>query len=495
MNKGLKNALSVLSLATYLSIFAGGTQAAELPTQPLSKQLSLKALATSNNFQLPALDLPSLRGASVAPKSKSLQAQPLTFAQSYDYTAPLLSSGSWQSGEFNGQQVLIWRYQISSPNAYSLNLGFSKYQMPESGRLYVYADNYSSLVGPFTSQDNEVHGQLWTPVVSARSITLEINILPEQQAQLQLELSKINQGFLDFENLSADLNTLKSGSCNVDVVCPEGTAWESQIRSVTRYIRSGVSLCTGAAINNVAGNSTPYILTANHCGITAGNAPSIVAYWNYQNSSCRAVGSIASGSAGDGSFSQFNSGAILRANKADTDVSLIELDDPYLPAANVFAAGWSRAAAAPTSAVAIHHPLGEEKRISFENNPVTITAYGGAAGTTHLHVADWDLGTTEVGSSGSPLFDANKRIVGQLHGGFAACDNDLADWYGRLALSWDNSASSAERLKDWLDPNDSGAITLDGIETGSPPPPPPPPAADDDDFLLLLIPAIINNTK
>ena len=211
--------------------------------------------------------------------------------------------------------------------------------MPESGRLYVYADEYTSLVGPFTALDNETHGQLWTPVLSAKSITLEINILPKHKAQLQLELSKINQGYLDFENLSADLITLKSGSCNVDVVCPVGAVWGDQIRSVTRYVRSGNSLCTGAAINNVLNDSRPFILTANHCGIDAGNAPSIVAYWNYQNSTCRVVGSGASGGLGDGSINQFNSGAIFRAAKADSDVALIELDDPYLPSANVFVAG------------------------------------------------------------------------------------------------------------------------------------------------------------
>lgn len=489
-----RSAVRVVPLIVGVSLFFAVVQASELPTQPLSKQLSFKRLATNNHLQLPALDLQSLRAASVAKQTKSRELQPLTFAQPYDYSEGVLSAGSWQTIEHEGQEVLIWRYQISSPNAYSLNLGFSKYVMPESGRLYVYADEYTSLIGPFTALDNETHGQLWTPVLSAKSITLEINILPKHKAQLQLELSKINQGYLDFENLSADLITLKSGSCNVDVVCPVGAVWGDQIRSVTRYVRSGNSLCTGAAINNVLNDSRPFILTANHCGIDAGNAPSIVAYWNYQNSTCRVVGSGASGGLGDGSINQFNSGAIFRAAKADSDVALIELDDPYLPSANVFVAGWSRVAAAPSSAVAIHHPIGEEKRISFENDALSIAAYGGGpdSGTTHLLVPDWDMGTTEQGSSGSPLFDPNKRIVGQLHGGFAACGNDDADWYGRFATSWDNGANSAERLKDWLDPNGSDAMVLDGLNAGSTPPLAP---EVDDDFLLLLIPSIIKSAK
>ena len=121
---------------------------------------------------------------------------------------------------------------------------------------------------------------------------------------------------------------------------------------------------------------------------------------------------------------------------------------------------------APTSAVAIHHPAGHEKRISFENDALAISDYepspGGNA-TTHLKVFDWDLGTTEGGSSGSAIWNASKRIVGTLHGGFAACGNDDADYYGRLFTSWSGGGSASTRLSDHLDPTAQGAETLDGI--------------------------------
>ena len=42
---------------------------------------------------------------------------------------------------------------------------------------------------------------------------------------------------------------------------------------------------------------------------------------------------------------------------------------------------------------------------------------------------------TEPGSSGSPLFDQNRRIIGTLHGGFAACSNNQSDWYGRFSVT------------------------------------------------------------
>ena len=58
---------------------------------------------------------------------------------------------------------------------------------------------------------------------------------------------------------------------------------------------------------------------------------------------------------------------------------------------------------------------------SFEDDPTTTTSYLGTAvpgAGTHVRLEDWDLGTTEGGSSGSPLFNQDHRVIGQLHGGY-----------------------------------------------------------------------------
>ncbi len=66
----------------------------------------------------------------------------------------------------------------------------------------------------------------------------------------------------------------------------------------------------------------------------------------------------------------------------------------------------------------------------------------------------------------TPLFNASKRIVGQLHGGDALCDNNLSDWYGRLAHSWTGGGSPSTRLSDWLDPAGTGVTSLTGAQPG-----------------------------
>ena len=68
------------------------------------------------------------------------------------------------------------------------------------------------------------------------------------------------------------------------------------------------------------------------------------------------------------------------------------------------------------------------------------------------------------GSSGAPLFDKNRRVIGQLNGGSAACGNNLPDWFGRFSKSWELGLST------FLDPDNTGVITTDTLQgiTNSP---------------------------
>ena len=121
---------------------------------------------------------------------------------------------------------------------------------------------------------------------------------------LELSLTSVNHGYVEF-----GYNPDKSGSCNLDVVCsagdgfPQVDAWREEIRSRWLAISLGGSLfCSGGLINNTAQDYKPFFLTAAHCNINSGNAASLVAYWNYQNSTCRAPNSAASGQSGNGSL-------------------------------------------------------------------------------------------------------------------------------------------------------------------------------------------------
>ncbi len=363
--------------------------------------------------------------------------------------------GLWERVD---DDTLIWRMRVTSPEMYSLNLGFRTYFMPEGGRLSIYSADRSQAIRPFTSLDNASHGELWTPVLTTDSIVVEL-IIPENAVNdLRLKLDSINVGYRGFQTGG----TINSGSCNVDVVCSQGDGWRDEIPSVAVISRGGSRNCTGFMVNNTANDQRPFFMTANHCGYSSSSAAaSLVAYWNYETSTC--------GGTPNGSLNQFNTGAFFRASSSASDFTLMELDSDPDPSFGVTFSGWNASGADATSAVAIHHPSVDEKRISFENDPTTTTSYLSntvPGNGTHVRVTDWDLGTTEGGSSGSPLFNQDHQVIGQLHGGYASCSSQTSDWYGKFSVSWTGGGTSASSLEPWLDYAGTGQMSVNTLVPG-----------------------------
>lgn len=449
---------TTMSLVLTLMIFFAMSLAVQAP---LSAQQALRAIAPTQTQALiegfPLLTLAPPPAEKVTPvlTRDPLNPAPLRIGEPIAVALSPATAGAWET---LADGSLRWRLAVASPGAVTVNLGFTRYAMPPGGALTVRNASRTLALGPFTAADNQSHGQLWTPLLPGDTALIEVTLPAAEREALDLELTQFTYGFLDPFNLPRD----KSGACNVDVVCPEGDAWRDQIQSVGLIVIGGNGLCSGALVNNTAQDRTPYFLTAYHCDIDASAAATVVTYWNYQNSTCRTPGSGASGGAGNGSLAQsVAGGAILRAENSASDMTLLELNNDVPSAYNPAWAGWDRTGANATAAVAIHHPSGDEKRISFENQATTVTSYGGTlvpGSGTHVRVIDWDLGTTEPGSSGSPLFDQNKRIIGQLHGGGAACGNNESDWYGRFSVSWVQGG-----LATWLDPLSTGAATLNTL--------------------------------
>lgn len=450
--------------ATLFCSFLGTSVSAQQGGQIL-RNATPPSLKASAPLQAPefveSFILPKLENQKLSEQAKTLDAAgPLHFAEPVMVGLSCETFGTWES--YSTTQD-IWRCSFASPGAISLNLGFSDYHLPPGAELSIYTGKGEELAGPFTDENNEDHGEFWAPILDGDELTLELVVPKNERANVRLTVGQVNHGFRSLKD--ALPASSKSGSCNVDVACPQGDDWRNQIAAVGGYSFGGSLFCTGTLINNTAQDLRPFFLTANHCGINASNAPSVVVYWNYENTSCRPVGSSASGAAGNGVLNQFSSGAVFRAANSTSDFTLLELDDPIPTTFGLYFAGWDRRPQVTSSAVCIHHPDGDEKRISFENNALQITQYLSETvvpNGSYLKVPDWDLGTTEPGSSGSALFSPEKRIIGQLHGGFAACGNDLSDWFGRFAISWEGQGAANNSLKTWLDPLNLNVDFFDG---------------------------------
>lgn len=432
-----------------------------LPAQQFDARIAPTRLPLENVDQavMPALDNEALLQAELERRQPGLAPR---FAENIEVDVSPETQGTWETLP-SGRDV--WRLRILSAGARSINLGFSRYFMPAGGTLILYSPDKKRVMGPFTPADNEQHEQLWTPIFEGDQLVIEVQLPASKRNELKLHLSYVNHDFLGFSGIV-------SGSCNLDVVCGGADGWEivdryrDIIQSVAVIGTGGGTFCTGFLINNTRNDCTPLFMTAAHCGI-ANNAASLVAYWNFQNNSCRQPNTPQSGGAGNGTLNNFNSGAVLRASYSPSDFTLVEFDDPVSPTSNAFFAGWIVDETPPQDTViCVHHPNTDEKRISFEFNSTHIGAWGSGGdvvpGGDHVIVPDWDIGTTEGGSSGAPLFDREGHVVGQLHGGGAACGNNDYDSYGWFYSSWEGGGTPSTRLKDWLDPDNTGITSLEG---------------------------------
>ena len=366
--------------------------------------------------------------------------KPYKFAETIYLNLNMENSGNWTVLEDGSS---IWQLKITSYDAYSLNLIYDVFNIPPGAEFFVYSEDKSMVLGAFTNLNHKPHGGFSTAPVIGETIVLEYNQPSNSTFDGEINIESIAHDYTDIFAKNSSRGYGDSGTCNNNANCPEFSIWQDQISSVAMILTSGGSrLCTGSLINNTEQDLTPYFLTANHC---LGGNNSWIFMFNYESSGCTNQ---------DGPTNMTVSGSTLLANSSGSDVALLELNENIPDNYNVYYAGWDVSGNTPSTPVCIHHPSGDIKKISFD--------YDNASNAgSYWDIDSWNDGTTEPGSSGSPLFDGNsRRIVGQLYGGVASCTNNGYDTYGKLSVSWNSG------LSNYLDPLNSGLQVLDGTSTG-----------------------------
>lgn len=388
----------------------------------------------------------------------------------------LQNSGVWQTV---GDTIKVWRLQLRAAGAKAMTISYDKFWLPEGAKFFVYNADKSFCIGAFTSLNNK--GVRDNPVDFATGFVAGDNIVLEYYEPITAEsgIISIKKVMYIYKNILAAQSNVMRGvtpggslSCNVNINCPEGADWQKEKGAVAAIYNGEYSaLCTGALINNT--QNKDYFLSANHCFSPTYDAQGnntlnqLIFYWNYESPNCSNTYVYNPPS---------SAGAKLLANNIDTDFALLEMTEKvkdirgYLP----YFLGWTRTSSAASWAVGIHHPQGDMKKISKDNSPVVnhnekirwIDSYGNVISTspadTHWKVV-FDTGTAEGGSSGSPLINSDHKIVGQLHGGDSGCA-PITKYYGRFDKSWNYGTTATRRLKDWLDPSNTGIMQMEAKE-------------------------------
>lgn len=408
--------------------------------------------------------------------------QPWRFGYKYQTNFSLENSGVWVDLP-NGNRV--WRLEIIAPGAMTMNLLLDNVHIPTGAHLYLSDIERTNRVGAYTERNNHPSKELGTELIHGDHMVVEYYEPKSVIGQGSFTITDVVHGYRSLniiqERLLKGLND--SGGCNIDVNCPRNAAnwynlsWEDQIRSVAMIVVNGNGSCTGALINNTCNDGTPYFLTANHC---LGGGTSNWAFRFNWNSPASDLGCSdgANQSANPGPpYDQTANGATTLVSGTQADHALLRIDNMTVQDAegwDAFYAGWNREDTenAITGVVGIHHPRGDVKKIcrADEGNSNNIS-HSNQGGASVWFMSSWNEGVTEPGSSGSPLFDQNGRIIGQLYGGGAACagnvNNGQPDFYGRLGVSWGLG------IDNYLAPSSCGTapLVLDGYNPGGPTPP------------------------
>lgn len=404
---------------------------------------------------------------------------PIRLAHTINVDINTDNSGEWSVLE-SGQ--LIWRLQIKSEGAIALIFKYSEFYIPSGGRLFLYNEDHTHILGAYTKNTNPRGREFATEAIAGDVVTLEYvqDIDTKQEDKPRIHISGIGYCYNHVSvvyNIQTRIN--ESSSCQVNINCSEGDDWQHNKKGIARTITpigNSWYYCSGSLVNNTSDKVMPYYLSAHHCFYDDAKNQAVfsqmIFYFHYEASGCSNPTDVPT-------TTKTLVGAELLVDidiEGGSDGALLLINEDIPETYDVYYNGWDVSGSTPLSGVGIHHPRGDVKKISTYKSPATSVTWwdGEYRGDEAAH---WRIifaatanghGVTEGGSSGSPLFNENHLIVGTLTGGNSSCSYRTGtNLYGKLSQHWDKYA---QKMKPYLDPDNTGKTSIEGrylVDTAS----------------------------
>ena len=292
--------------------------------------------------------------------------------------------------------------------------------------LRVYDPVTMSAFGPYTAPILNEDGTWWSTIIFGDTIGLEF-YLPPGYTTPPKTLPRIVGAFYCYADFYGSDFYPQSGDCHTDLTCYPAWANSIEGRAIGRL--TGTTACTGALINRTGSDFCPIMLTARHCIQTQDQANGVVVIWFYESQTCNGKNPP------NLNTLPRNDGALLLKTDSSSEWTLMGL---YAPPGSGNFVGWdSNYWANGGTATSINHPALLPKRIQFGTKTADSNCLGAASFYTN-----WGTFRTSAGASGSPVYDASRRVRGTMScatdtngdGSGGPCATD--GWYGRLDIGY-----------------------------------------------------------
>lgn len=472
----------ILGLLLLIAVSTGIFAQLQFPGTPLGINSQLKASEVM--YVLPPPD--PLEIEAQLELNRISNSKPLRFALERPVNLSPETHGSWsQVGE-----ARVWHVHVLSPGALSLGVVFGRYELEPGVKLFVSDLSHQKVKGAFTSGNNKNSGVLPVGHLPGEELLIEMQVPAALATYGELELESLSHGFLKTGFNATQTEICPAGEfgcsqeCEIDVNCVEGDYWQQVKPSVVRIYVENTAYCSGVLVNNTAYDGTPYVVTAEHCLNHQFYGDRSVFQFNYESEDCFGE---------NGPLDMSIAGAEIISHGDSVDFSLIELSTSPPAYFDAYYAGWDRSNFQTGGTATIHHPFGDVKKVSVDEQIPDIPSQPGDVpypGLEDYHyfsywwIHEWDIGSTEGGSSGGPLFNLARRVIGTLSGGNAACGDSIDydsdtdrviyslapnydDYFTQFGIAWDHEEAKGNALKPWLDPVNSGVWFLDGYNPTS----------------------------
>lgn len=391
--------------------------------------------------------------------TETKKGQPLLESKLYSLPINMDTIGTWVTSD----KVNIWKLDIEVPESAGFIVSFKDFYLPAGSHLYVYNKNDLDKAIMYSHEDNPKGGPYSLENLLGDNVVLEY-VTSNQNEQPRMLFAEV--GYKYATGVDTPLSGYgTSGSCMINVNCPQGDFWKEQKKGVLqmRMRRGGRTyLCSGSLINNTNKDKTPYILSAYHCFeyMTAEEISQTEFIFEYESPSCENARPAY----------KYHKGAtplVLLPIDGSSDGALLKLSEAIPSGWDVYFNGWDRTndGKSVTGGTIIHHPLGDIKKITTYNKNLTSGKWDDDPLVPATHwIVNYTSGATDGGSSGAPIFNQNGLIVGTLTGGDNKCTApSLSDFYGKFWYHWSQDADPNLHMSKYLDPSNTGVAKLEGM--------------------------------